>query len=96
MRKGWPMFFAFAKLLQPFERPVELLLLLVGGIFALEALSVIAQVLSFRYLGRRVLLMAPIHHHFEKLGWAESTVVIRFWIVAIMLAMLGLAPLKLR
>jgi phospho-N-acetylmuramoyl-pentapeptide-transferase len=62
----------------------------------IEALSVVIQVISFQTTRRRVFLMAPIHHHFEKLGWSESTVVIRFWIVSIMLALLGLATLKLR
>jgi phospho-N-acetylmuramoyl-pentapeptide-transferase len=74
----------------------EIVLAIVGGLFVAEALSVIIQVGYFKRTGRRVFLMAPIHHHFEKLGWAESTVVIRFWIVAIVLAMLGLATLKLR
>ena len=74
----------------------EIVLAIVGGLFVAEALSVIIQVAYFKRTGRRVFLMAPIHHHFEKLGWAESTVVIRFWIVAIILAMLGLATLKLR
>ena len=74
----------------------EFVLAIVGGLFVAEALSVIIQVAYFKRTGRRVFLMAPIHHHFEKLGWAESTVVVRFWIVAIMLAMLGLATLKLR
>jgi phospho-N-acetylmuramoyl-pentapeptide-transferase len=74
----------------------EIVLAIVGGLFVAEALSVIIQVGYFKRTGRRVFLMAPIHHHFEKLGWAESTVVVRFWIVAIMLAMLGLATLKLR
>jgi phospho-N-acetylmuramoyl-pentapeptide-transferase len=70
---------------------VELLLLFVGGIFALEALSVIAQVLSFRYLGRRVLLMAPIHHHFEMKAWSETKVMVRFWIVTALLCGAGFA-----
>jgi len=74
----------------------EIVLAIVGGLFVAEALSVIIQVGYFKRTGRRVFLMAPIHHHFEKLGWAESTIVIRFWIVAMMLAMLGLATLKLR
>jgi phospho-N-acetylmuramoyl-pentapeptide-transferase len=74
----------------------EIVLAIVGGLFVAEAVSVIIQVGYFKRTGRRVFLMAPIHHHFEKLGWAESTVVVRFWIVAIMLAMLGLATLKLR
>ena len=74
----------------------EIVLGIVGGLFVIETVSVIIQVLWFKRTGRRVFLMAPIHHHFEKLGWTEATVVIRFWIVAIVLAMLGLATLKLR
>ena len=74
----------------------ELVLLLVGGLFVLETVSVIVQVISFKTTGRRVFKMAPIHHHFEHLGWSESTVVIRFWIISIVLALAGLATLKLR
>lgn len=74
----------------------ELVLVVVGGLFVLEAVSVIVQVASFKLTGRRVFRMAPIHHHFEQLGWSESTVVIRFWIIAIVLALAGLATLKLR
>jgi phospho-N-acetylmuramoyl-pentapeptide-transferase len=74
----------------------EFLLVLVGGVFVLEALSVMIQVLSFRLTGRRVFLMAPIHHHFEKLGWAESKIIVRFWIVAIVFTLLSLSTLKLR
>jgi phospho-N-acetylmuramoyl-pentapeptide-transferase len=74
----------------------EIVLGVVGGLFVVETISVIIQVLWFKRTGKRVFLMAPIHHHFERLGWSEPTVVIRFWIVAIMLAMLGLATLKLR
>jgi phospho-N-acetylmuramoyl-pentapeptide-transferase len=74
----------------------EIVLAIVGGLFVLETLSVMIQVVSFKLTGKRVFRMAPIHHHFEKLGWSESTVVIRFWIVAVMLALLGLATLKLR
>jgi phospho-N-acetylmuramoyl-pentapeptide-transferase len=74
----------------------EIVLAIVGGLFVIELLSVVIQVAYFKRTGRRVFLMAPIHHHFEKLGWAESTVVIRFWIFSIMLAMIGLATLKLR
>ena len=70
---------------------VELLLLLVGGIFAIEALSVIVQVLSFRCLGRRILLMAPIHHHFEMKAWSETKVMVRFWIVTAILCAAGFA-----
>ncbi len=74
----------------------ELVLLIVGGLFVLEAVSVIVQVASFKLTGRRVFRMAPLHHHFEQKGWAEATIVIRFWIIAFVLALLGLATLKLR
>ena len=74
----------------------EIVLAIVGGLFVLEAASVIIQVFFFKRTGKRVFRMAPIHHHFEQLGWSESTVVIRFWIVSIVLAVLGLATLKLR
>ncbi|RKF21205.1 phospho-N-acetylmuramoyl-pentapeptide-transferase [Altericroceibacterium spongiae] len=74
----------------------EIVLAIVGGLFVLEAASVIIQVFFFKRTGKRIFRMAPIHHHFEQLGWAESTVVIRFWIVSIVLAILGLATLKLR
>lgn len=74
----------------------ELVLAIVGGLFVLEAASVIIQVLSFKTTGKRVFRMAPIHHHFEKKGWSEPTVVIRFWIIAMMLALVGLSTLKLR
>ena len=74
----------------------EVLLVLVGGIFVVEALSVMAQVASFRLTGRRVLRMAPLHHHFEELGWAEPKIIVRFWIAAVVLALLGLSTLKLR
>ncbi len=74
----------------------EIVLAITGGLFVLEAVSVIAQVISFKLTGRRIFKMAPIHHHFEKKGWPESTVVIRFWIISIILAMIGLATLKLR
>jgi phospho-N-acetylmuramoyl-pentapeptide-transferase len=74
----------------------EIVLAIIGGLFVLETVSVIIQVLSFKLTGKRVFMMAPIHHHFEKKGWPESTVVIRFWIIAIILAMIGLATLKLR
>ncbi len=74
----------------------ELVLLMIGGLFVLETLSVIIQVVSFKTTGRRVFRMAPLHHHYEKKGWKESTVVIRFWIIAILLALAGLATLKLR
>ena len=74
----------------------EIVLAIVGGLFVLETVSVIIQVISFKLTGKRVFMMAPLHHHFEKKGWAESTVVIRFWIIAIILAMIGLATLKFR
>ncbi len=74
----------------------ELVLAIVGGLFVLETVSVIVQGLSFKLTGRRVFRMAPLHHHFEQKGWAESTIVIRFWIIAVILAMAGLATLKLR
>jgi phospho-N-acetylmuramoyl-pentapeptide-transferase len=74
----------------------ELVLAIVGGLFVLEAVSVIVQVASFRLTGKRVFRMAPLHHHYEQKGWAESTVVIRFWIIAVVLALIGLATLKLR
>ena len=74
----------------------ELVLFIVGGLFVIETLSVIIQVCFFKITGKRVFLMAPIHHHFEKLGWSESQIVIRFWIIAVILAALGMATLKLR
>jgi phospho-N-acetylmuramoyl-pentapeptide-transferase len=74
----------------------EIVLAIVGGLFVLETVSVIIQVVSFKLTGKRVFMMAPLHHHFEKKGWAESTVVIRFWIISIILALIGLATLKLR
>jgi phospho-N-acetylmuramoyl-pentapeptide-transferase len=74
----------------------EIVLAVVGGLFVLEAISVIVQVLSFKLTGKRVFRMAPIHHHFEQLGWREPTIVIRFWIISVVLAMIGLATLKLR
>ena len=74
----------------------EIVLAIIGGLFVLETASVIIQVLSYKLTGKRVFKMAPIHHHFEKKGWAESTVVIRFWIISIILALIGLATLKLR
>ena len=74
----------------------EIVLGIIGGLFVLETASVIIQVISFKLTGKRVFMMAPLHHHFEKKGWAESTVVIRFWIISIILALIGLATLKLR
>jgi phospho-N-acetylmuramoyl-pentapeptide-transferase len=74
----------------------ELVLAIIGGLFVLEAVSVIVQVASFKLTGRRVFRMAPLHHHFEKMGWQEPTIVIRFWIIAMILALIGLSTLKLR
>ena len=74
----------------------EIVLSIIGGLFVLETVSVIIQVISFKLTGKRVFMMAPIHHHFEKKGWAESTIVIRFWIISIILALIGLATLKIR
>ena len=74
----------------------EIVLAIIGGLFVLETVSVIIQVISFKLTGKRIFKMAPIHHHFEKKGWAEPTIVIRFWIIAIILALVGLATLKLR
>jgi len=74
----------------------EIVLAITGGLFVFEATSVIVQVVSYKMTGKRIFKMAPIHHHFEKKGWSESTVVIRFWIISIILAMIGLATLKLR
>ena len=74
----------------------EIVMVIVGGLFVMETLSVIIQVGYFKLTGKRVFLMAPIHHHFEKLGWTESQVVIRFWIIAVVLALVGLSTLKLR
>lgn len=74
----------------------EIVLAIVGGLFVIEAVSVIVQVASFRLLGRRVFAMAPLHHHFEKKGFAEPTIVIRFWVIAVILALVGLSTLKLR
>jgi phospho-N-acetylmuramoyl-pentapeptide-transferase len=74
----------------------EIVLAIVGGLFVFETVSVIVQVISFKLTGKRVFRMAPIHHHYEQLGWKEPTIVIRFWIVAVVLALVGLATLKLR
>jgi phospho-N-acetylmuramoyl-pentapeptide-transferase len=74
----------------------ELLLLIVGGVFVIEGLSVVLQVMSFKLTGRRIFAMSPIHHHFELKGWKENTVIVRFWILSVMFAFLGLATLKLR
>jgi len=74
----------------------EIVLVIVGGLFVMEAVSVMVQVVSFKTTGKRVFRMAPIHHHFEQLGWREPTIVIRFWIIAVILALVGLSTLKLR
>jgi phospho-N-acetylmuramoyl-pentapeptide-transferase len=74
----------------------ELVLAIVGGLFVLETISVVVQVISYKLTGRRIFRMAPLHHHFEKKGWAEPTIVIRFWIIASILALAGLSTLKLR
>lgn len=74
----------------------EIVLAIVGGLFVLETLSVIVQVISYKLTGRRVFRMAPLHHHFEQKGWEESTIVVRFWIISVVLALIGLATLKLR
>ena len=70
--------------------------MIIGGLFVLETLSVIVQVASFKLTGKRVFRMAPIHHHFEQLGWSESQIVVRFWIIAFVLALVGLSTLKVR
>ena len=74
----------------------EMILVIIGGIFVAETFSVIFQVASFKTTGKRIFRMAPIHHHFEKIGWAESKVIVRFWLIGIMLALIGLSTLKLR
>ena len=74
----------------------EIVLAIIGGLFVVETLSVMIQVASFKLRGKRVFLMAPIHHHFEKKGWPETKVVVRFWIIALILALIGLSTLKLR
>jgi len=74
----------------------EIVLAVIGGLFVLEAVSVIVQVMSFKLTGKRIFRMAPIHHHFEQLGWTEPQIVIRFWIISVMLALAGLSTLKLR
>jgi phospho-N-acetylmuramoyl-pentapeptide-transferase len=74
----------------------EIVLMITGGLFVVETVSVIVQVFWYKRTGRRVFLMAPLHHHFEKKGWAEPTIVIRFWIISMILALCGLATLKIR
>ena len=74
----------------------EILLVLVGGIFVLEAMSVILQVGSFKLTGKRIFRMAPIHHHYEKKGWSEPKIIVRFWIISILMALVALTTLKVR
>ncbi|MGC4063372.1 MAG: phospho-N-acetylmuramoyl-pentapeptide-transferase [Polyangiaceae bacterium] len=74
----------------------ELLSLILGGVFVVEMLSVVTQVISFRLFGKRIFLMAPIHHHFEKKGWPEPRIIVRFWIISVLLALVSLASLKVR
>ena len=74
----------------------ELVLAIMGGVFVIETLSVIIQVLSFKLTGKRIFRMAPIHHHFELKGWPEPRVIVRFWIITIVLVLIGLATLKIR
>jgi phospho-N-acetylmuramoyl-pentapeptide-transferase len=74
----------------------EFLSIILGGIFVLETLSVVTQVVSFKLTGKRIFKMAPIHHHFELKGWAEPKIIVRFWIISIMLALIALGSLKLR
>jgi phospho-N-acetylmuramoyl-pentapeptide-transferase len=74
----------------------ELVLLIMGGIFVVETLSVVIQVASFKLTGRRVFRMAPLHHHFELQGWAEPKVIVRFWIITVILVLVGLSSLKVR
>jgi phospho-N-acetylmuramoyl-pentapeptide-transferase len=74
----------------------EILLAIIGGVFVIEALSVMAQVFSFKTTGKRIFKMAPIHHHFELKGWPEPKVIVRFWIISILLAIMALSTLKLR
>jgi phospho-N-acetylmuramoyl-pentapeptide-transferase len=75
---------------------VQLLLPIIGGLFVIETLSVMIQVASFKLTGRRVFKMAPIHHHFELKGWPEPRVIVRFWIISVVLVLIGLATLKVR
>ena len=74
----------------------EVVLLIMGGVFVMETASVIVQVISFKMTGKRVFRMAPIHHHFELKGWPEPRVIVRFWIITVILVLIGLATLKLR
>ena len=74
----------------------EIVLLVMGGLFVIETVSVVLQVLSFKFLGRRIFRMAPLHHHFEMKGWPEPRVIVRFWIISLILVLIGLATLKVR
>ena len=74
----------------------ELILFIMGGVFVIETLSVIVQVLSFKITGKRIFKMAPLHHHYELKGWAEPKVIVRFWIITVILVLIGLASLKIR
>src|SRR5690606_15921869 len=74
----------------------EIVFAIIGGLFVLETVSVIVQVVSFKLTGKRIFRMAPLHHHFEQKGWKEPTIMVRFWIIAVVLALIGLATLKLR
>ena len=74
----------------------ELLLVIIGGVFVVETISVIIQVASYKTMGRRIFRMAPLHHHFELKGWAEPKVIVRFWIITVVLVLIGLASLKIR
>jgi len=74
----------------------ELVLFIMGGVFVMEAMSVIVQVASFKMTGRRVFKMAPIHHHFELKGWPEPRIIVRFWIITVVLVLIGLSTLKIR
>ena len=91
---GWFLFGAIGTIAVLIRQ--EILLAVVGGIFVLETLSVIIQVVGFKLTGKRVFRMAPIHHHFEQLGWPEQKIVVRFWIVSIILGLVALSSLKLR
>jgi len=74
----------------------EIILLVMGGLFVIETISVVLQVISFKLLGRRIFRMAPLHHHFEMKGWPEPRVIVRFWIISLILVLIGLATLKVR
>jgi phospho-N-acetylmuramoyl-pentapeptide-transferase len=74
----------------------EIVLLVMGGLFVIETVSVVLQVISFKLLGRRIFRMAPLHHHFEMKGWPEPRVIVRFWIISLILVLIGLATLKVR